>query len=649
MTGWMWPSCAPTTWSAAPLDDSTASFRATLMLKLHGLLSDHAVFQRGKEIVVSGKASPGSVVGARFLDEDLTATADAAGDWSVAFAAREAGGPHEFSVECDGHALRRTDWMIGEVWLCSGQSNMEWTLAMIPGGENDIACADSPGVRCFTVPRIPAEEPAEHTDGRWEVASPETAGSFSAVAWFFARELSASLGCAVGVIVPAFGGTRIASWLPAAVLAARPEYAPFFVETSLADAEELQPHKDAGRDGSSIGWELASLDDQDWQRLQVPGFWQEQGWQLNGAVWYRQLVGIPDGWRGRELILRFGACDDFDMTFVNGVRVGGIGPGTPGAYATPREYPVPPELTRDGTLVIAVRIFDEWGFGGIVRSASLRPTDSAEEVLSLEGEWRARVETAYPLRTSSRPIPAAVLYNGMICPLRKAALRGFLWYQGESDVERAGLYRQLLSDLIVSWRKDWNDPGLAFGIVQLANYKAPEPHPGESDWAELREAQLKVSCSIPNAGMAVTIDTGEVDNIHPRLKRPVGERLAHWALTEVYDRPEESRISPFPDKHWIDGNSVYVRFLHAGAGLRSRDSAPLTAFQIAGADRKWMWAEAQITAPDTIRVIAQNMAAPVAVRYGWQNNPNCNLENPSGLPASPFRTDQWPTGESKPV
>jgi sialate O-acetylesterase len=609
------------------------------MLTLHSLLGDHAVFQRGKPITISGTASPGSSVSIQFSDQILTVTAGPEGAWSAVFAAPEETGPFELVVENAGRTLRRSDLLVGEVWLCSGQSNMEWTLAMTLGAEAEINAADDPLVRCFTVMRTPAVAPAAEPDGKWEVASPGTAGHFSAVAWFFARRLRARLGCPVGLIVPAFGGTRIASWLPAETLAARPEYAGFLAPAEDPEAEELQPHVDEGRTPDSAGWE--TCDDSAWETLEVPGMWQQQGWQLNGAVWYRRTVELPAEWKGRGLVLHFGALDDFDETYVNGVRVGGMGLEAPSAYATKRLYPVPAELTRDGRLVIAARVFDQWGFGGVVGPAALRLADNPELSFSLEGPWKARVEKAFPLRLSSRPIPPEVLFNGMIHPLAGVPVRGFLWYQGESDAGCAALYRLLLPDLIAAWRTFWKDPRLPFGIVQLANYKAPETDPGESEWAELRDAQLLASRTVPRAGLAVAIDLGEADNIHPRLKAPVGERLARWALAEVYAEPDGVWHSPLPADHWCAGGAMAVRFSHAGAGLRSREDLPLSGFQIASADRRWTWARAEIVAPDIVRVSSDDVPDPVAVRYGWQNNPVCTLENSAGLPASPFRTDDW--------
>jgi sialate O-acetylesterase len=609
------------------------------MLTLHPLLSDHAVFQRGEPINIYGSATPGTIVTVLLGEETRSVAAAENGRWSVDYPPRDSGGPYELTVQGEGRELRRKNLVIGEVWLCSGQSNMEWTLAMTPGTEEDIAAANDPEIRVFTVMRIPEAQPAAEPDGAWEVAVPSRAGGFSAVAWFFALQLRAKLGCPVGLIVPAFGGTQIASWLPQEVLNSRPEYAGLVAAQAEAIEEELQPHADEGRTPESAGWEMC--DTSAWDTLEVPGMWQQQGWQLNGAVWYRRTVELPAEWHGKDLVLRFGACDDFDDTYVNGERVGGMGTDCPTAYATKRLYPVSSALSAGGRLEVAVRVFDQWGYGGIVNGASLHLAADPEVSISLEGPWKAKIEKAYPLRMSSRPIPPVVLYNGMVHPLLGAAVRGFLWYQGESDVSRAALYRVLLPDLISAWRKRWNKPLLPFGIVQLANHKERTTEPGDSDWAELRDAELLTAQTVPATGLAVTIETGEADNIHPRLKKPVGARLARWALAEVYGIVEEPWHSPLAADHWIEGGAVFIRFVHVGEGLRSREGRALSAFQIAGSDRSWSWADAEIVAPDVVRVSKAGIDQPIAVRYGWQDNPDCTLENSAGLPASPFRTDDW--------
>jgi sialate O-acetylesterase len=616
------------------------------MLTLHPLLGDAAVLQCEKPLVIRGVAAPLGSVTVRFAGAGDTSTADAGGQWSVQLPAFPPGGPHELVVESGGETQRRSGLVLGEVWLCSGQSNMEWTLGMLKGLEADIAEADDPLLRCFTVARVPSDEPAADITGRWQPATPRNARDFSATAYFFARRLRAATGRPVGLIVSAFGGTVIASWLPKAVLASRSEYEVFASKDTGRNGTEndtasLLPHPYEERAPVAAGWESAGLDESSWGTLPVPGYWQDCGWRHNGAVWYRCTVELSPEWVGRELALELEACDDFDETFVNGTRVGGIGPEAPNAYATRRVYAVPAALVTGRRATIAVRVFDHWGNGGITGGVLLRLATAREETLVLSGRWKAKVEKALPLRAPTGELPPAVLYNGMIHPLVGCGLRGFLWYQGESDAPRAALYRMLLPDLIATWRSLWGDPLLPFGIVQLANYQATSPEPVENDWAELRDAQLLAARTMADTGLAVTIDVGEAGDIHPGKKRPVGERLARWALATVHGRPEVPWSSPLAADHWSDSEALHVRFTHAGDGLRARDGGPLQGFQIAGADRRWRWAEATIVQRDIVRVHAAKVKDPVAVRYAWQANPLCTLENSAGLPASPFRTDDW--------
>src|SRR5258708_24009535 len=614
------------------------------MLRLNPLFHDNAVLQCDKPFFVWGTQASrmpvsvtfdGQVVAARFIDRDR---------WSAEFPPVAVGGPYELRVTSGSEGIVSRNIFVGEVWLCSGQSNMEWTLRMLKGLESDIAEANDPLLRFFNVPRKPADNEISEADGVWQTTSPKSAQNLSATAYFFARDLRAKLGRPIGLVIAAYGGTSITCWMDEKVLLQRPDYSSFSTQTralqSTARLLSLIPYPFESRSVLSINWETDKIDDTDWPELSVPATWQEQGWKHNGVVWYRRSFNLPPAWAGQELILEIGACDDFDETYFNGTKIGETGPNVPNAYATRRAYRVPLSLTKEGQAIIAVRVFDNWGNGGITDGVTLRPCNAPGLSLALNGKWRAKVETALPWRPCISILPS-MLFNGMIHPVIGYALRGIAWYQGESDSAQAALYRLLLNDLIASWRARWNDQ-LPFGIVQLANSRAHETEPTESDWAELRDAQLLVARTLGNTGLAVTIDVGDATDIHPSLKQPVGERLSLWALGTVYGHSVSPWCGPLTVDHWSEGPEFLVRFSYVGTGLQSRYGNPLIGFQIAGQDRRWQWAEAKIVQPDIIRITAPGAVLPAAVRYAWPANPRCNRGNSAGLPRHPFRNDDWP-------
>jgi sialate O-acetylesterase len=359
---------------------------------------------------------------------------------------------------------------------------------------------------------------------------------------------------------------------------------------------------------------------------------------------------VPAAWAGKDLTLKLGAIDDFDTTYFNGERVGSTGPDTPNAWTAQRLYRVPGSLVRAGRNTVAVRVFDRVGGGGFGGGEmSLAPVDAATGGVALDGEWSYMEEATVPSRRidySRQPQPVGpanpnspvVLYNAMLAPLFPYAIRGAVWYQGESNAGRAYQYRTLFPAMIRDWRAAWGEGDFPFYFVQLANWKARPEDSIDSEWAELREAQT-LTLKAPNTGMAVTIDIGNPDDIHPRNKLDVGLRLARWALADTYGLKEE-KAGPLFDSYKVEGDKVRVRLTHAG-GLKTRDGAPPAGFYVAGADRKFVPAEARVEKGEVV-VWSKDVPAPVAVRYAWADNPAANLYNSDGLPASPFRTDDWP-------
>jgi sialate O-acetylesterase len=386
--------------------------------------------------------------------------------------------------------------------------------------------------------------------------------------------------------------------------------------------------------------------------MKLPQPWEAAGLAIDGAVWFRKAVEVPPSWASRSLTLSLGPVDDFDTTYVDGIEVGHIGKETPGYWSVPRRYTVPGRLVKGGRVVIAVRAFDHYGNGGFTGAApemTLVPADGTGAPIALAGAWEYKVEHAlepshpdfatqprYP--SPDNPNSPTVLYGAMIAPLVRCTIRGAIWYQGESNAGSAYQYRTLFPTMIRDWRRAWGEGDFPFDFVQLANFMPRKNEPGESEWAELREAQA-MTLALPKTGMAVAIDIGEADDIHPRNKKDVGERLARWALADTYGQAVV-KSGPLYDSFAVEGSAIRVRLRHAD-GLSTYDGAPPKGFAIAGADRRWHWADARVEGTMVV-VSSPEVKEPVAVRYAWADNPEATLRSGAGLPASPFRTDDWP-------
>ncbi len=622
------------------------------------LFSDHMVVQQGREIHVWGKADPGERITVSFAGNTATALTDAHSSWSVHLPAMSAGGP--FTLVIRGKKdIAIKDVMVGEVWVASGQSNMAFSLDRAEGAAVEIPKADYPNIRLFTVPKKIAVSAQENTlPARWQVCTPESAKSFSAVAYYFARELHRKLNVPIGIVESVWPGTPIEDWISHEALLSEASLKPVFdewnhatpaqkdfAEHPLAFQLEFDNFELLAASGNASAKTIANFDDGS-SRLTTGGLF-SYSWADTTSTAF-DLVSPGHGGEGLA------------------ARVAGQLDGTQDAVLS-ANYKLDGS-TIDLSAYSGVRF---WARGnGSFRFRSKQPTitdydDYATPVLKVTAEWQPVTILFRDLRQDGwgvslpftqdalagfaienlttleyPPMPVSSLYDGMITPLLPYPFRGAIWYQGESNALKARQYRKLLPRLIQTWRQASHQPDMEFLIVQLPNHGAIPEEPGESAWAELREAQLMTIKQLPHTGIAVTIDVGDPNDLHPHRKFEVGQRLALWALGTTFQQPGEYS-GPLFESAKIEGDEVRVRFTHVGTGLEARAQTELRGFAIAGEDRRFHWAKASIDG-DVVVVSSELVPKPVAVRYAWGDSPQCNLFNREGLPASPFRTDDWP-------
>ncbi len=642
-------------------------------LKLPSVFADNMVLQRDMPIPFFGTGTPGQTVVVRVGPRSAETVVRTDGTWIAKLSAMSAGGPYIATVT-GRSTLQFRNVLIGEVWVASGQSNMEWRQ----NDADDLALAlketDS-YVRMFNADHVSADLPQKDVRGAWAVSSKATVSGFSAVGNAFAKELQRALGVPVGIIHTSWGGTPAESWTSRETLLKSPALS-YYVNNYLAGLKDFPAKKaafdqahaawsaevyksDPGNKGFAEGWANASLSTSDWKKVSLPKTIEALEGPMDGAVWYRKSFDLPPTWSGKDLTLELGPIDDFDVTYVNGIEIGATTATTPLWYMTPRMYRVPASALRVGTNTLAVRVYDHsggGGFTGIADQMKVGPVDKSSLPMSLAGDWLSKVEVSFPPPPadlmSRQPQPPfgpgnpwvpSGLYNAMIAPFVPYAIRGAIWYQGESNAGKAYEYRELFPTMIKDWRTKWGQGNFPFYFVQLANFTARNEQPVESEWAELREAQ-SMTLGLANTGQAVAIDIGEANDIHPRNKREVGRRLALNALAKTYGL-KIAYSGPVFESVAAEAGKMRLRFKHA-EGLRTSDNGPLLGFAIAGVDRKFRWAQARIEG-DSVIVWSADVPKPVAVRYGWSNNPAVNLVNGSALPASPFRTDTWP-GRTQP-
>ena len=628
---------------------------------LPSVFTDNMVLQQKTDITFYGDATKNKqlTVKTGWNGKEYHTEADGQGKWSLKIPTPAAGGPYEITFS-DGKKLQLKNVMIGEVWFCSGQSNMEMPVAgwgKVMNYEQEIAEAAYPAIRLFQVKKNTSLAPlkeVESTLGGWQECSSATVPEFSALAYFYARALWKELNVPIGVIDCTWGGTPAEAWMNhetlRQVMGFREEmdklerlgFDPNRMEQAYSEErahwQSLFTEKDKGMENGKLCWTAPSLSEEDWQTISLPGYWEGKGLKdFDGIIWFRRSLEIPAEWAGKPLTLRLGMIDDEDITYFNGVEIArGAG------YMTPRTYTIPAKLVKAGKAVLAVRVSDFGGEGGIHGKAEELYVEADGKRISLAGDWKYRIGLSLkgfppapvsPIQSSSYP---TVLFNAMVKPWTAFPIKGVIWYQGEANVGRSEQYGDLFPALITDWRRQWRS-NFPFYFVQLANFMESKKIQPNSEWAALREAQTK-ALKLDQVGMAVTIDIGLADDIHPKNKQEVGRRLALLALAGSYGK-NVSSSAPVFQNYIIKGDKMELDFGQKQDGFQIKGTT-LKGFTIAGPDRVFYSAEAMVQNGKII-VSSPKVSVPLAARYGWADNPDCNLYGENGLPVAPFRTDCW--------
>jgi sialate O-acetylesterase len=655
-------------------------------IRLPSFFSNGMVLQRDSAAPIWGTASPGEPITAELNGQTISTTTDANGDWNVAFKGLAAGGPFTLTIKGGSDTVSLSNVLVGDVWLCSGQSNMtEHMIEIADLAKDDIAAANDPLLHCFTVPLATEFAPVASIAGTWESTNHDTVKGYSALAYYFAKELREQLKVPIGIIHCSYPGTCAEAWMRREAFASlgTAEQEDALVQawktadektitflSNLNSWETTLGRQDPGNKGYAQGWAdprtEISTDTTDWKSIPSFGDWSTLGLASGGVIWVRKSIDIPEETAGQDLTMTIADLRNVGKEFgnllgtvyFNNKPVGTIGDVLKHTFTSPDPVVIklPAKEVTAGNAVIAIRFFTQeakapWSETKIYFTASDSKKHSPPAVT---GDWLARVEARLPAAppdaARTRPAPPAIpilmqvpytTYNGMLSPLIGYGIKGVLWYQGAANADHAQAYTKLMSALIADWRSLWKQGDFPFYIVQLANCYAVSDNPGsKSPWAAVREAQLQIAQKVPNSGLVVTIDEGEANNPHYHKLKPVGHRSALLALAEAYGRKIEFS-GPVYDSMTLEGDKIRLKFTHVSGGLVAKNG-DLKRFAIAGKDHTFVWGTAVIDG-DTVLVSSPKVAQPVAVRYAWADNPEgCNLYNTDDLPASPFRTDNWP-------
>ena len=630
---------------------SLFSICAFATVHLPNIFGDNMVLQRDKPIPIWGWANKNEKVTVQFNQQVKTVKADKNGQWKVLLSPEKAGGPYNLSVK-GSNSITLHDILMGDVWICSGQSNMEFSVNGVFNADKEKAQSTNPAIRHFYLPKDIAATPKDDIkESAWKSASPENTGGFTAVGYFFARALNEQLHVPIGLIHTSWGGTIVETWISREGMAGSDTFRELMKNTPVLNLDSLstanknrllktvqQVQGSLPDAATAASWSAANTDDHSWAKMKVPELWEQQQLpDFDGTVWFRKTLNVAAADAGKPAELSLGTIDDNDVTYVNGTQV-----GSTQQYNAFRVYKIPAGILKEGNNVIAVKVEDNAGGGGFYGAPENIFLSINGHKQPLAGDWAFRIATmSAPANNIGPNSYPSLLYNAMIHPILPFAIKGAIWYQGESNADRAYQYRKSFPLMINDWRKLWKQGDFPFYFVQLASFNASNgTSKTGSSWAELREAQT-LTLQLPNTGMAVITDIGEPTDIHPKNKQDVGKRLAAVALHDTYGQ-NIVYSGPVYQSMQVSGNKVTLSFTSVGSGLTVKDKyGYIKGFEVAGADQQFHYAKAFVTG-DKVVVYADDVSTPVAVRYGWaDNNLEDNLFNKEGFPAPPFRTDNW--------
>lgn len=632
----------------------SCSYKPAKGITLPKIFGNNMVLQQGKSLAIWGQSMPGGKVTVEIGGNKGSVKVKKNGKWMVEMPLMSSGGPYDLKIIGED-TIVFTDVMIGEVWICSGQSNMEWPLRQVNNADMEIAGANHENIRLFKVNRSMSLTPSDSLESdSWMVCSSESVSDFSAVAYFFGRDLHENLDVPIGLIQTSWGGTPAEAWTSPSYIKEIPEFSTavefmqsdsfrnLYHESQLELSNWEESRHRILNDSLRMmhNWNTTNSNEITWGKMKLPVQWENAGYKnLDGIVFFRKTFELSKSMKDQNGIISLGPIDDEDSTYLNGYFI-----GSTYNYSKSREYKIPKGILIPGTNMLSVKVIDNGGGGGFSGTKDQMCLKAGDNTIDLSGEWDYKI--GFDLSVLPRKPKAlsdhrnpTVLYNAMIYPLIPYSVKGVIWYQGEANASRAYQYRSLFPLMINSWRDAWNNEELPFIYVQLANFKQRKAFPSESEWAELREAQ-DMTLKLPNTGMAVAIDIGDAWDIHPRNKQDVGSRLALNARALVYREDVIFSGPRYKAMKIEDDSSVRITFDHIGGGLIIKGGESLKGFALAGNDSIFYWADVRIE-ENSVVLSTKKVYMPIAVRYAWADNPECNLYNKEGLPAIPFRTDDW--------